>query len=177
MSLSYYTVYRTGRRLPMDGEIRDLSSLEKKYQEQVDYLQKQLEEARTNLTVVSQALALLRKEGNSEQASLFEAPPVLSSKYKDSSLPAAIKDILLEKHPEKLSADTIYISLVQNGFKSNSQNMKRDLYTRLFRMAQAGILTSAKKGKVKKYSLAKKEESIDPGMGIKEGGNQPSPQA
>jgi hypothetical protein len=161
----------------MEGNRMDLENLARKYQDQVDLLQRQMEEARGNLSVVMQALALLEKEGNGRQMALSVAPIVVSSKYKDMTMSEAIKDILAGKHPEKLSADTIYTALVQNGFKSKSQNMKRDLYTRLFRMAGQGILASAKKGKVKKYSLAKKEESIEPGMGIKEGMGISSPQA
>lgn len=145
----------------MEGNIRDLNALARKYQEQVDLLQGQLDEARKNLTVVSQAIDLLRREGNEGQEKLFNIPEVVSSRYKDASMSAAIKDILFQKKPEKLPAEIIYQELVKNGFKSNSTNMKRDLYTRLFRMVQSGILVSAKKGKFKKYSLVDTKESAE----------------
>lgn len=161
----------------MDGNIKDLTSLARKFQKQVDSLQIQLDEARKNLTIVSQAVALLQREGDDDQERLFNLPDVVSFKYKDTTLSAAIKDILLQRHPEKLSAEEIYEELIKNGFKSNSKNMKRDLYTRLFRMTNAKDepLISIKKGKVKKYSLPKRAESLEPGS--KETNNHPPLQA
>jgi hypothetical protein len=156
----------------MEGNRVDLEHLVRKYQEQVDSLQRQLDEAKGNLSVVSQALALLEKEGNGKQMALSVAPIMLSTKYKDLSMSDAIKDILRAKHPEKLSADAIYTALIENGFKSNSQNMKRDLYTRLYRMADQGSLNAIKRGKVKKYSLV-----IEPGMGIRDAEPQTGQQA
>ena len=45
----------------MEGNIGDLNALARKYQEQVEMLQGQLDEARKNLTIVSQAIELLRR--------------------------------------------------------------------------------------------------------------------
>lgn len=157
----------------MDGDVKDLNALARKYQEQVDLLQGQLEEAKKNLAIVFQAIDLLRREGNGGQERLFKIPEVVGSKYRDVSMAAAIKDILLQKQPEKVPAEMIYQELIKNGFKSDSKNMKRDLYTRLFRMNKSGIVTSAKRGKFKKYSLVSKGDVEE---GLKVGGAQTIPQ-
>ena len=100
---------------------------------------------------------MLRREGIFEQEKLFETPTVLSDRYKEMGMREAIEEVLKSNQPEKLSVDFIYSELIKNGFKSGSQNLKRDLYTRLFRLEEKGILHSIKKGHVKKYFLPKTE--------------------
>jgi len=136
----------------------DLSVLAKKYRERVEGLEKELEEARKNLNVVTEVIELLKKERIYQQEKLFEVPPVLSDRYKDKTMTEAIEDILKTNQPEKLSVDVIHSELVKNGFKSKSQNVKRDLYTRLFRLEEKGKLDSTKKGGVKRYFLPKTGE-------------------
>ena len=54
--------------------------------------------------------------------------------------------------------EIIHTELVKNGFKSKSENLKRDIYSRLYRLEKDGVLISKKEGGVKKYSLAKSEK-------------------
>lgn len=142
----------------MQEHMADLSIMAKKYQERIESLEKELQEAKRKFTVVSEAIELLRKEGIFEQEKLFEAPPKLSDRYKDKSMPDAIEDILKTAYPEKLPVDVIHSELLKNGFESKSQNLRRDLYTRLFRLEESGRLDSTKKGGVKRYFLPKIEE-------------------
>lgn len=138
----------------------DLNVLAKRYKEQVDSLQGQIEEAKRKFVVVSEAIELLKREGVFDGEKLSQPPVALSDRYKDKSMPEAIEDVLQSNQPSKLSADAIYSHLVKNGFKSKSKNFKSDVYTRLNRMVKAGKLLSTKKGKgkVKKYSLPKKDD-------------------
>lgn len=142
----------------MQEHMADLSVMAKKYQERIEVLEKELQEAKRKLSVVSEAIELLRKEGIFEQEKLFETPPILSDRYKDKSMPDAIEDILRRAHPEKLSVDIIHSELLKNGFESKSQNLRRDLYTRLFRLEESGRLNSTRKSGIKRYSLPKMEE-------------------
>jgi hypothetical protein len=140
----------------MQEHMADLSILSKKYQERVESLEKELQEAKRKFTVVSEAIELLKREGVFDQEKLFEIP--LTDRYRGKGMTEAIEDILKLAQPEKLSVDLIYSELVKNGFKSKSKNLKRDLYTRLFRLEEAGKLSSTKKGGVKRYFLPKAEE-------------------
>lgn len=140
----------------MQEHMIDLSILGKKYQDRIDSLEKELQEAKRKFTVVSEAIELLKREGVFDQEKLFDIP--LTDKYRDMNMRKAIEDILKIAQPEKLSVDVIYSELVKNGFKSKSKNVKRDLYTRLFRLEESGRLNSTKKGGVKRYFLPKAEE-------------------
>lgn len=140
-------------------EMADLNVLANRYKEQVNSLQAQLGEAQRKLTVVLEAIELLKKEGIFGQEHLFQTPTVISSKYVDISLPGAIEDVLKSNHPQKISAGFIYSEIIKHGFTSNSKNIKRDVYTRLNRMEKGGkILSSKRGGKGKKYFLSKKDE-------------------
>lgn len=141
-------------------EMDDLNILAKRYREQVDSLQVQLDETIRKLTVVSEAIELLKKEGVFDQEKLFQTPTLISEKYKDKSMSESIEDVLRSIHPEKIAANFIHSELVKNGFSSDSKNLKRDVYTRLNRMEKGGKILSTKKGKgkVKKYFLAKKDD-------------------
>ncbi len=146
----------------MEEHMTDLNILAKKYREQIESLQNHLDEAKRKFTVVSDAIELLKKEGVFDQEKLFETPNVLSDQYKDKSMTEAVEDILKSNQPEKLSVDVIYSELLKHGFKSESQNLQRDVYSRLNRMEKSGksISTKRGKGKKKKYFLPKKEEEI-----------------
>lgn len=135
----------------------DLDVLAKRYQERITSLENELNEEKRKFNLVSETIALLRREGIFEQEKLFETPTVLSDRYKEMGMREAIEEVLKSNQPEKLSVDFIYSELIKNGFKSGSQNLKRDLYTRLFRLEEKGILHSIKKGHVKKYFLPKTE--------------------
>jgi hypothetical protein len=137
----------------------DLDMLAKKYQERITSLENELNEEKRKLNLVLDAITLLRKEGIFEQEKLFEPPAILSDRYKGMEWREAIEEVLKSNQPEKLSVDIIYSELVKNGFNSESKNLRRDLYTHLFRLGEKGILNSArKKGGVKKYFLPKQEE-------------------
>jgi len=139
----------------MEGHVSDLNLLLKKYRAQVESLQEQLSEASKNLNVVSEAIELLKREGGFGQQRLFETPNPISDRYKDMSMTGAIEDILRQNKPHKLSAEEIYSELVKNGFKSDSKDLKRDLYVRLYKMNKGGKIVTTKKvkGKLKKYFL------------------------
>lgn len=144
----------------MKEHMADLNGLAKKYREQIESLQNQLEEAKRKFTVVSEAIELLKREGIFDQEKLFEMPTVISDQYKDKSMTEAVEDILRVNQPEKLSVDVIYSELVKHGFKSESQNLKGDVYSRLNRMEKSSKLISTKRGegKMKRYFLLRKEE-------------------
>jgi hypothetical protein len=67
-------------------------------------------------------------------------------------------EVVLESTPlRKASARTILLELQKNGFKSKSKNLKRDVYTRLFRLEQKEKLISKKEKGIKIYFLPPKE--------------------
>jgi len=142
----------------MKEHLTDLDVLAKRYQERITSLENELNEEKRKFNLVSETIALLRREGIFEQEKLFEAPTVLSDRYKDMSMREAIEEVLKSNQPQKLSVDVIYSELVKNGFKTKSQNLKRDLYTRLFRLEDAGKISSTKKGGLKRYFLFAKDE-------------------
>ena len=144
----------------MEEHIMDLSILAKRYQDRITSLENELNEEKRKFTLVSDAIALLRKEGIFEQKKLFEMPEALSDKYKEMSMTDAVLDILRSAEPEKLSANTIYLNLVKNGFKSNSKKLQSDVYTRLNRLEKKHMVTSTKKkkGHPKRYFLLSKGE-------------------
>lgn len=143
----------------MEEHTGDLSILAKKYKDQVLALENQLAEAKRRLAVVTEAVELLMKEGIFEQGGLFPISTPISEKYKDMSMSQAIEAILESTPLRKASARIILLELQKNGFKSASKNLKRDVYTRLFRLAQKGKLTSKKEKGIKIYSLMSKEEN------------------
>jgi hypothetical protein len=142
----------------MEEHLTELIILAKKYQERITSLENELNEEKRKFNLVSETIALLKQEGVFGQGILFETPPILSDRYKDMSMREAIEDVLKSHQPEKLSVDFIHSELVKNGFKSKSQNVKRDLYTRLFRLEEKGNINSTKKGGIKRYFLFAKDE-------------------
>jgi Fic family protein len=118
-----------------------------------------LSEARRKLTVVTEAIELLKKEGVFDQDKLFSTPEILSNKYKDWGMKVAIEDILKSAHGNKASAQYVISELQKHGFVSKSKNLKRDVYTRLFRLQKRGILGARKEGGLKKYFW--KDEKIE----------------
>lgn len=143
----------------MERQMADLNFLVKKFQKRIESLQTEIEETKKNLNVASGAIELLRREGVLGQQRLFTSPDMISDRFKDMSMTQAVENILKEKHPDKLSADDIYLELVSNGFQSDSHNLKGDVYSRLNRMNSSGKIISTKKakGKMKRYFLPQKE--------------------
>jgi len=136
----------------------DLSLLAKRYQEQMQSLQTQIDEVKRKFTVVSETIELLQREGVFDKENP-ETPIVVSDRYSDKSVPEAIEDILRLNQPNKLPAATIHLELLKYGFKSESKNFKGDVHSILNRMEKSGKILSAKRGKgKKKYFLPKKEE-------------------
>lgn len=136
----------------------DLDLLAKQYSNLIQSLEKQLEETKRKFGMISEVIELLRKEGIYGQDKLFQVPPVLSDRYREMSMGEAIKDILKSDQYKWASVEVIHAELVKNGFKSKSENLKRDIYSRLYRLEKDGVLISKKEGGVKKYSLAKSEK-------------------
>ncbi|HMK76435.1 MAG TPA: hypothetical protein VK568_09690 [Thermodesulfobacteriota bacterium] len=137
----------------------DLELLAKQYGNLIQSLEKQLDEAKRKFAMVSEVIELLKKEGLYGQNKLFDVPTVLSDRYGEMSMWEAIQDILKSEHYKWASAEVIHAELLKNGFKSKSENLKRDIYSRLYRLEKDGALISRKESGVKKYSLAKKEGS------------------
>ena len=142
----------------MKEHLTDLDVLAKRYQERITSLENELNEEKRKFSLVSDTIALLKREGIFEQEKLFETPTVLSHRYKDMGWREAVEEVLKSNQPDKLSADIIHSELVKNGFGTKSQNLKRDVYTNLFRLEEKGKLSSTKKGGVKRYFLPKAEE-------------------
>jgi hypothetical protein len=141
----------------MKEHMADLNILAKKYHELIESLENQLVEAKRKFTVVSEAIELLKKEGVFDQDKLFKIHPIISERYKDMSMKKAIEDILGSNEHKKLSAEDIHSELLKHCYESKSKNLKRDVYSRLFRMEENGILISIKEDGRKKYLLPEKE--------------------
>jgi hypothetical protein len=143
----------------MKEQMADLGLLEKRFRDEIESLELRLSEARRKLTVVTEAIELLKKEGVFDQDKLFSTPEILSNKYKDWGMKVAIEDILKSAHGNKASAQYVISELQKHGFVSKSKNLKRDVYTRLFRLQKRGILGARKEGGLKKYFW--KDEKIE----------------
>lgn len=146
--------------MPLEQSI--LEAIIKKSQVVIDTLMPQIEEARHNIEIAQQAMKLIEKEGTGQQEALpLEVAPaiqVISDKYATMSMPEAFTDILLARD-EYLGAEEIIAELQKHGFKSKSKNLKRDVYTRLYRLADKGKLLSRKEGPIKKYSVQKEAKN------------------
>ncbi|MCJ7564590.1 MAG: hypothetical protein MUP52_08375 [Candidatus Aminicenantes bacterium] len=143
----------------MKEQINDLEILEKKLREEIEFLEAHLSVSRKKLDAVTITIELLRKNGTYEQNKLFPIQQIISDKYKNIGMRAAIEDILKSSERKKMSALNIISELIKYGFQSKSKNLKRDVYTRLFRLEKRGILSSRKEGGLKKYFW--KEEKIE----------------
>jgi hypothetical protein len=147
-------------------ELVNLNNLAKKYQEEVTSLKGQMDEASRKLRVVLETIKLLKDENGDGQEELFQEPKVISDKYKDMTLSGAIEDVLRSNKPEKLSATFIHSELVRYGYRSDSKNLQRDVYTRLNKMEGKEKISSTKRGKgKKKYFLRNDSESSRPTQG------------
>lgn len=143
----------------MKEQMADLGLLEKRFKDEIESLELRLSEARRKLTVVTEAIELLEKEGVFDQEKLFSTPEILSTKYHDMGMKEAIKDILKSAHGKKASAEYVILELKKHGFISKSKNLKRDVYTRLFRLHKRGILGARKESGLRRYFW--KEEKIE----------------
>jgi len=139
--------------IKMKDQIGDLSVLEKKFQDEIQGLEEKLSETKRKLSIVIEAIGLLKDGGTFNQNKLFNMPEPLTNKYKDMSMKQAIKDVLQSYGGKKVSAETILSDIQKNGFVSKSKNLKRDVYTRLFRLHKSGVLGSRKEGGLKKYFI------------------------
>lgn len=143
----------------MQEQMADLGLLEKRFQDEIESLELRLSDARRKLNVVTEAIDLLKKEGVFDQDKLFSTTQIISDKYKDKVMKDAIEDVLKSAPGKKSSAEYVISELQRNGFVSKSKNLKRDVYTRLFRLQHRGILGARKEGGLKKYFW--KEEKIE----------------
>ena len=137
----------------MKDDGSDLLSLAQKYQELIESLEQQIGEARRKRTVIAEAIDILRKEGVLAQDKLSQIPPVnVSQEYsKKRNMTDSICDIL--QAGKMLSAEEIYDELMRHGYKSSSQSLKKDVYTRLYRLRISKVLISMKEGGLKKYRI------------------------
>ncbi len=135
----------------------DFIALHKKYQDIIVGLEHQIEDAKRKMKVIAEAISLLEKEGILGQSEILEKQLlVLSDRYSNMTMKQAIEDIL--HGGQKKSAEQIYDELMKNGFKSESKNLKRDLFTRLYALTKNDILISVKEGGLKRYTLTKNIE-------------------
>jgi len=141
----------------MSEHATELSILARKYQEQVKALEDQLAEAKRRQAVVLAAMELLKEEGSLGQERLFL--PAITDQYKDVSMTVAIKKILESEPSQSVTAEIILSELTKHGFQSSSKNLKRDVYTRLFRMEKKRRLVSKKVKGIKNYFLPKEEDN------------------
>lgn len=142
----------------MKEQVADLGLLESRLQADIQELEHRLEEAKRKLDVVTEAIALLEKEGVLGQEALFPQA-LISMKYKGMTMTAAIKDVLRSYRGKKMSAESILQELQRQGFSSNSKNLKRDVYTRLYRLQGRKVIGYRKEGGFNQYFL--KEEKIE----------------
>lgn len=140
----------------MSDQRIDLELLAQKYEAQANDLQGKLNEVKKRYTIVSEALELLRKDGDIDQNKLFQ--PVISEKFKDMSMPSAIKNIIESNPNRKASAEEIHSELIKHGFQSNSKDIKRDVYIRLYRLRKSGKLLFRSEKGIRKYYLAKTKD-------------------
>jgi len=70
--------------------LTDLDVLAKRYQERITSLENELNEEKRKFNLVSETIALLRREGIFEQEKPFETPTVLSDRYKEMGMREAI---------------------------------------------------------------------------------------
>ena len=122
----------------MQEQASDLEVLIDKYQNTINTLNKQLNEAKSKLDIAKAALYLLKEEGQADQKQLFvrttPIPIPTSNKYSDWKMKDAIIDVLKNNSEQKLTGLEIYKALIKNGFHSNSANLRRDVYITLNRL-------------------------------------------
>lgn len=138
------------------SEKASLEFLLRKYTDEVKGLQVKLDEAKKRYTTVHDALELIRKDGYVGQERLFSQPK--SDKYKDKSMTDVIIDIIKSNLHHETSAGEVYSALKKHGFQSGSSNLKRDVFTRLYRLRKKGKLICRTKKGIKKYYLPETKE-------------------
>jgi hypothetical protein len=147
----------------MSERMDDLEGLEKRYKAEIADLESRLSESSHKLSVVMEAMALLKKESTFAQPPLFGESVPTADKYSNMNLTAAVLDAI-RTTGTKVTADFVIKTVQANGFKSNSSNMKRDVYTRLLRLQKRGVLGYRKDGGLKKYFILKdKSEDSEQG--------------
>ncbi len=150
----------------MNENLLSLCSIANKYKEQLEGLKNKYD-------LVLKLIELEKKEEVPRQLSMpFNSPVALSDSSQDKSMTEIIEDILRVNPFAKLTVDEIYNEIIKTDFRSKSKtkDLKRDVYARLFRMEQRKLISSAKKGGIKRYSLplpnekevAKTKELVDP---------------
>ena len=140
----------------MSNQGVDLELLVRKYEGQVNDLKGKLDEAKKRYTIVSEALKLLRKDGDIDQNKLFQ--PIISAKFKGMSMPDAIENIIESNPNRKASAEEVLSTLIKHGFQSESKNFKSDVYTRLYRLEKRGRLMRRSEKGIFIYYLPDTEE-------------------
>lgn len=133
-----------------------LELLLRKYTEEVNGLQDKLDEAKKRYMVISEALELLKKSGYTNQKRLF--PDIISDKYKDISMTDAIKDIIQSNLTHRVSAGEVFSALKKHGYQTKSKSIKRDVFTRLYRLRKNGKLICRTEKGIKKYYLPEPKE-------------------
>jgi hypothetical protein len=147
----------------MSERMDDLEGLERRYKAEIADLESRLSESNHKLSVVIEAMALLKKESTFAQPQLFGESVPVGDRYSSMNLTAAVIDAI-RTAGTKVTADFVIKTVQANGFKSKSSNMKRDVYTRLLRLQKRGVLGYRKDGGLKKYFILKdKSEDSEQG--------------
>jgi hypothetical protein len=117
-------------------------------------LEMQSKEAFHNAENIQETIGLIkqREKMSTEPQLLFPTIKKTSDKYKGMSMSQAIIDIL--RNEPELKGSEIFHKLEEHGYESESKNLRRDVYTRLFRITEEGkIIAKTRNGEMKRYSL------------------------
>ena len=136
----------------------NLEELMKKYSDwkaKADTLETQYKEALQIAESYQRVIADLDKQPLKRTPNLFVSPVTESpsGKYKDMTMNAAISEIL--KTEKNLTVNEIHQKLIEGGFHSNSQTLKRDVATKLSDLKRNEYLSVNAADGISRFSLIK----------------------
>jgi Fe2+ or Zn2+ uptake regulation protein len=143
----------------MKDQGSDLNQLIKKYKKTIIKLQTGIEETKRKMNTAYEALKLLEQEKMLKPTSysFSFATESVSEKYKDMGLNKAILNVLKDNKDKYFSGQEIYEELIKEGFKSNSTDVKRDVYIALYRLLKTNKIIAKEVDKRKKYTSKETE--------------------
>lgn len=133
--------------------IEELMKEYSKWMSQSEKLEAQYKEALQNAESIMRVIKLIKKDSISSPT-LEEIKPVFlatNEKYANMNMTAAIFDIL--KNEKNLTTDEIYQRLIENGFKSKSKTLKRDVATRLSGLKRSENIGGLKEGNLYRHYI------------------------
>jgi len=140
----------------------EMQTLIERYQSKVAALESQLAEAQRKLGAITEVARIMEEEGiSAKEAPLFQPQvQVISQKYAELNMTDAILDVLANR-PDS-TAREIQVELERNGFKSGESFQARDVYVKLYRLAEKGRIIATKKhgNEPKRYIRAEGEKTM-----------------